>query len=109
MAFDGSVLRWLLSHTSEARLLVELVPHLVAADSIEARWTALKPIGDVIVSIAKDFPIVPEDAMNDGPPVIESDAIEAGFDFDTLKKLAAILIQILPYLLPLLDEKKTTV
>ncbi len=71
---------WLLKHSADAPAIVADAELVLSAPTIDAKWTATKALGDLIVADLKDFP---HDA-----PLLTSEShaeLAAKFNFDPAK------------------------
>ena len=70
-----SYIRWALSHAAVLNSLVSAFQKIASAEGIAAKWSAVKDFGDVVVSMADDFPTSQMLTVDHGP--LSADEIEA--------------------------------
>lgn len=102
---NANLISWLLGHVDEAAQLAALTPAILAATNLSERWEAIKPVGDVLVTIIDDFPGFTFAASADLEQ-LASFEVEAGAKRINWQNLLNFAKEILPILLSLLLAEK---
>ena len=100
---NANLVSWLLGHVDEAAKLAALTPAVLAATNLKERWEAIKPILDIVVEIADDFP----HGFAAGPADLEQLAsfeVEASAKRINWQNLLNFITQIMPLVIPFLKQ-----
>lgn len=101
---NANLIQWLLGHVDEAAQIAALTPAVFAAKNLSERWDAIKPIGDVLVTIIDDFPGFTFGAVD--TEQLASYEVEAGAKKINWQNLLNFVTKVLPVILLLLLAEK---